>query len=82
MPKWTVWKKILAMQIKSYPNPCTDHLYLSVSKTCLVELTDIAGHRLIGKEYESGNYSIDMQTYPAGIYILKAGNTIQKIIKN
>ncbi|MFR0836543.1 MAG: T9SS type A sorting domain-containing protein [Barnesiella sp.] len=72
----------IAMQIKSYPNPCTDYLYLSVSKTCLIELTDITGHCLIGKEYENGNYSINMQTYPAGIYILKAGNTIQKIIKN
>lgn len=74
-------EKNIVIQIISYPNPCTDYLYLSVPETCQIELTDVAGHRLLQNQYESGGHSINMQTYPAGIYILKAGNTIQKIIK-
>ena len=68
-------------RVYAYPNPCTNTLYITNEKAELVALYDINGKLLEAIENRDTQVTLDMQQYPAGLYLLKVGNGVQKILK-
>ena len=68
-------------RVYAYPNPCTGTLYINNEKAERVALYDINGKLLEAIENCDTRVTLDMQAYPAGLYLLKVGNGVQKILK-
>ena len=68
-------------RIIAYPNPCSDNLYITLDELQSVELYNVSGQLLEVMQPTDLNVHINMQSYPAGLYMLKVGNGVQKILK-
>jgi len=74
---------------KMFPNPATDKVTIQFHKSpyeeAKIELMDISGRLLINKLVRTRHVDLDVQSQPAGIYIVKTtqGNnqTIDRLIK-
>lgn len=67
--------------IIAYPNPCTNTLYIINENANRVELYNMDGKLLEVVENGDMQVKLNMQPYPAGLYLLKVGNGVQKILK-
>jgi hypothetical protein len=65
----------------AYPNPCTGSLHIFNESAEIVELYNIDGKLLETIESRDTQVVLDMQSYPAGLYLLKVGDGVQKILK-
>ena len=68
-------------RITVYPNPCNDRIYVNLDEIQKVELYNMNGHLLEMIQPNDTHFMLDMQQYPAGLYLLKVGNGVQKIMK-
>lgn len=68
-------------RIIAYPNPCTGTLHIVSENANRVELYSMDGRLLEAVENIGRQTTINMMNYPAGLYLLKVGNGIQKILK-
>ena len=65
----------------AYPNPCTGILYITNENAERVALYDMNGKLLEVADSRETQVTLNMQQYPAGLYLLKVGNDVQKILK-
>ena len=68
-------------QVFAYPNPCTGTLYIINENADRIELYNMNGKLLEAIENRDTQVILNMQPYPAGMYLLKVGNSVQKIMK-
>lgn len=68
-------------RVIAYPNPCTGTLYIVNETTHRVELYNVDGRLLEAMDNLGSRITINLQNYPAGLYLLKVGSNIQKILK-
>ena len=68
-------------QVFAYPNPCTGTLYIINESSECIELYNMNGKLLEVLENGDTQVTLNMQSYPAGLYLLKVGNGVQKILK-
>lgn len=68
-------------RITVYPNPCNDRIYVNLDEVQKVELYNMNGQLLEMIQPNDTHFMLDMQQYPAGLYLLKVGNGVQKIMK-
>lgn len=68
-------------QVFAYPNPCTGTLYIINENAERVELYNVNGQLLDMVNNGDTHITLNMQSYPAGLYLLKVGNGVQKILK-
>ncbi len=68
-------------RITVYPNPCSDRIYVNLDEIQKVELYNMNGRLLELIQPDDTHFMFDMQQYPAGMYLLKVGNGVQKIMK-
>ena len=68
-------------QVFAYPNPCNGTLYIINENAENVALYDMNGRLLQVVENGDTHITLNMQSYPAGLYMLKVGNGVQKILK-
>lgn len=68
-------------QAYAYPNPCTDILTIDSDNAGRIELCNINRQLLESCSTKNGITRINMRNYPAGVYILKVGGSVQKILK-
>ena len=68
-------------RITVYPNPCSDRIYINLDEVQKVELYNMSGRLLEMIQPDDTHFMLDMQQYPAGMYLLKVGNGVQKIMK-
>lgn len=68
-------------QVFAYPNPCNGTLYIINENSDRVELYNMNGKLLEVVENGDTQVTLNMQSYPAGLYLLKVGNGVQKILK-
>ena len=67
-----------------YPNPVTDILTIEALERInnqTVTVLDILGKTLLSQKLSIGKNNLNMSNFPNGTYILKAGNTTQKVVK-
>ena len=68
-------------QVFAYPNPCNGTLYIINENAERVELYNVNGQLLEMVNSGDTHITLNMQAYPAGLYMLKVGNGVQKILK-
>lgn len=68
-------------RITVYPNPCSNRIYVNLDEIQKVELYNMNGRLLELIQPDDTHFMLDMQQYPAGMYLLKVGNAVQKIMK-
>jgi hypothetical protein len=68
-------------QVFAYPNPCNGTLYIINENAERVELYNVNGQLLEMVNSGDTHITLNMQSYPAGLYMLKVGNGVQKILK-
>ena len=68
-------------QVFAYPNPCTGTLYIINENAERIELYSMNGQLLEVVNDGDTHVTLNMQSYPAGLYMLKVGNGVQKILK-
>ena len=68
-------------RVYAYPNPCTNTLYITNENAERIELYNANGKLLEAIENRDTQVTLNMQQYPAGLYLLKVGNGVQKILK-
>ena len=64
-----------------YPNPCTDYILIEGEEQGQIILYNICGQTLHQCEMSDNTCRIDMQSYPAGMYILSINQKNIKFIK-
>lgn len=71
------------ISFKIYPNPVTDRLSIqSEIEINSVEIWNSAGIKLYSAAPKSNFYQLEMNNYPAGLYLVKVNGQISKIVKN
>ena len=68
-------------QVFAYPNPCNGTLYIINENAQKVALYNMNGQLLEMVDNGDTHITLNMQSYPAGLYLLKVGNGVQKILK-
>ena len=68
-------------RVHAYPNPCNGTLYIMNENAERVALYDMNGKLLEVADSRETQVTLNMQQYPAGLYLLKVGNGMQKILK-
>ena len=68
-------------RVYAYPNPCTGTLYIINENSERIELYNVNGQLLEVVNSGDTQVTLNMQSYPAGLYMLKVGNGVQKILK-
>ena len=70
-----------------YPNPTIDiiniHLQNEVSSSQKVQIFDLLGQKLLEKDIPIGsdNIEVDISNFLSGIYLLKIGDEVQRVVK-
>lgn len=67
--------------IKVFPNPCIDAVQIITEKSQNIELYNINGQLLSSFTSSNSIETLNLQSYQPGIYFIKIGNTMQKILK-
>lgn len=67
--------------ITLYPNPFSDQFTISTEKESTLYVFDIQGKLVYKTNIASGENYIALPTLQSGIYFVKTGNSIQKLIK-
>jgi len=69
------------VHVHVYPNPCANTLHIVTDHAVRIELYDTSGKLLEAIEKRDTQIDLDMQKYPAGMYLLKVGGSVQKIMR-
>ena len=70
-----------------YPNPTTEYVTIEVDDENLIQkkepimLFDLSGKLLQGKPLTNEKERIDLGGYPSGVYLIKIGRNVSKVIK-
>ena len=64
-----------------FPNPASGIISISGTDEEEIHIFDIVGDKVFSIMEFSNGMSIDVSSFPDGIYILKAGNAVSKFIK-
>ena len=74
----------LTASLQVYPNPVMDQLHITIDELRIgdiVELFDMNGRRVFAQPIVNREFTIDMSSFPLGIYILRIGEQTMRIVK-
>lgn len=66
-----------------YPNPTNGSFIISVPETLIGKqliVTDITGKQMAAVQLQTLNFKLETETWSAGIYLVKAGNTVKRLV--
>lgn len=63
-----------------YPNPTNGQIKIDSENEGLIEIFDIQGNIVVQQKLEEGVSTIDMQSFPEGVYFFKEGNRVEKVV--
>ena len=73
----------LETKFNLYPNPAHDLVYVeSPAEGNSIEVFDVIGNRVLFVPNASKNQRLDLSRIDRGIYLIKVGNTIKRMLKN
>jgi hypothetical protein len=66
-----------------FPNPSKDRIYVqgAADKSTILEIITLGGSIVLRNTIYSNNEMIDISTLPQGIYLLRIGNQVSKVVK-
>ena len=75
----------ISTRFEIYPNPTKDVLMIvwkdGSNAERLIEILDITGRKIYSSKTFSGTQVIDVSEFAQGVYLIKAGNNLQKFMK-
>ena len=74
-------RRVPEVGLRCWPNPCSASLTVSAPEGTEAALCDMQGRRLVAVGCGGGPVSIDLSALPAGVYFLRAGGAVRKIVK-
>jgi hypothetical protein len=72
---------IAAERLKIYPNPFTDYMVIEASAGGRAVVYDLSGEAVLNVVLTAGANRIETFSLSKGVYILKVGGTVRKIVK-
>ena len=57
--------------LEVYPNPASEYVYLKGLQNASVEVCDMSGAKVFGQNSVNGDYTLDVQGYTPGMYVIK-----------
>ncbi len=69
--------------VKVYPNPASDRLTVALGegRAVDVDVYDMRGYRVLHVAKAKGITTLDISALPDGIYVVRCGNTMTKLMK-
>ena len=67
--------------VSVYPNPATDFITISGATGAKAEICDVMGRRVMAFTVESSNFTVNVASLPAGVYLLRVDGTVCRIVK-
>lgn len=64
-----------------YPNPTTGIFYVEVSSNTLIRVSDNLGRTILEQNFDPGKQSVDLSAFSNGVYFLKCGEKVIRVIK-
>lgn len=65
-----------------YPNPVSSNLTVTgLTEGAAIQITDISGRVIFTSTINHSTSNIDMSAYPEGVYILRSGGEVRKIVR-
>lgn len=68
--------------LSAFPNPATDLLTIVSNKQELLTVSTSTGQQIASLQLINGSQTININDWPKGLYILKAGGSVVRFIKN
>ena len=68
-------------EINLYPNPFDDYIVLETTTENHLVICDLSGRTVLNQTANMGTNRINTSALPQGIYVLKSGNEVIKIVK-
>ena len=72
--------KILEDEVKVFPNPTSDFVYIQINKNIQVDLFNVTGQLIENKTIDFSGY-LNLSEYPKGTYYLRLENNLVKIVR-
>jgi hypothetical protein len=72
----------MAFSLSAFPNPATDLLTIVSNKQALLTVATSTGQQIANLQLINGSQTININDWPNGLYILKAGGSVVRFIKN
>jgi len=69
------------INVSVYPNPIKDYVNISITEDSQAIIIDLSGKTLISLTLNAGSNRINTSALPSGVYLLKAGNKVVKLVK-
>ena len=67
--------------VNIYPNPATDYITVSGAEGAEAEICDVMGRRVMAFTIESPRFTVNVASLPAGVYLLRVGGAVCRIVK-
>lgn len=64
-------KEVSTKELRVYPNPATNEVFVSTQVSGKLELLSIAGKSILTESKSKGTFRVDVSKLPAGFYVLK-----------
>jgi hypothetical protein len=77
----TATADIRGMKIRVYPNPFAEYIIVETVNESNVEIFNLAGNAVISRPVSAGENRINTASLAKGVYLLKTGGNVVKIIK-
>ena len=71
----------LSNLVSIYPTVFTDYIEISSSSIQSVKIYNLMGSLILSTQLQTGENKFNTVNYPSGVYVVKAGSIVQKIIK-
>lgn len=71
-----------SIALSAYPNPASDLLTLVSNNQQVLSVTSATGQQIKSLQLISGSQTLNIADWPRGLYILKAGGTVIRFVKN
>lgn len=69
------------VKVSLWPNPATDRLHISVDTDCKAQLMDMTGRTIIATTLHKGSNTLDIAELGRGVFVLRVGNNVERIVK-
>lgn len=74
--------EVAAATFSLYPNPATDKVNINVGEAGEVSVVDMTGRQMLQQKVATGSNTVDVSTLSNGVYFVKFGAGIQKLVIN
>ena len=64
-----------------WPNPTSSIVNVSLSRNAKATLYDLSGRCVSHYDLSEGRNILDLSAYPAGVYMLRVGDSARKIVR-